>query len=137
MIITGRCLCGAARYQSSAAPLTARICWCRVCQYLAAGNGTVNVCFPRPTFTIEGQLSDYRSVADSGNIMHRRFCPLCGTPLFSGAEARPHLTFVRSGTLDDREIAKPAATIWTSQAPTWACIDVGIPRIEGQPPPAA
>jgi hypothetical protein len=44
---------------------------------------------------------------------------------------------VRSGTLDDREIAKPSATIWVSAAPTWACMDDRIPRIERQPPPAA
>ena len=29
------------------------------------------------------------------------------------------------------------ATIWTSQAPQWACFDEGLPRVEGQPPPAA
>jgi hypothetical protein len=136
MIITGRCLCGAARYQSTAAPLTARVCWCRLCQYLAAGNGTVNVCFPRPTFTIEGPLCDYRSVADSGNVMHRRFCPTCGTPMFSEADARPHLIFVRGGTLDNPEFAQPAGTIWTSQAPTWACINTALPSSAAQPPPA-
>src|SRR5580698_3987211 len=105
MLITGRCLCGAVHYQSTAAPITARVCWCRLCQYLAAGNGTVNVCFPRPTFTFEGELSDYQSIADSGNVMHRRFCPTCGTPMFSESEARPHLIFVRAGTLDNRELA--------------------------------
>jgi hypothetical protein len=136
MLITGRCLCGAVRYQSTAAPLTARICWCRLCQYLAAGNGTVNVCFPRPTLTIEGQVSDYRSVADSGSVMHRKFCPTCGTPMFSEAEARPHLIFVRGGTLDDPELAQPAGTIWTSQAPTWACINTALPSTAAQPPPA-
>jgi hypothetical protein len=136
MLITGHCLCGAVRYQSTAAPLTARICWCRLCQYLAAGNGTVNVCFPRPTLTIEGTVSDYRSVADSGNVMHRKFCPTCGTPMFSEAEARPHLIFVRGGTLDNPELAVPAGTIWTSQAPTWACINAALPSTAAQPPPA-
>lgn len=136
MLITGRCLCGAVRYQSTAAPITARICWCRLCQYLAAGNGTVNVCFPRPTLTIEGHVSDYRSVADSGNVMHRKFCPTCGTPMFSEAEARPHLVFVRGGTLDNPELAQPAGTIWTSQAPTWACINTALPSTAAQPPPA-
>jgi hypothetical protein len=137
MLITGRCLCGAVRYQSTAAPITARICWCRLCQYLAAGNGTVNVCFPRPALTIEGKLNDYQCIADSGNVMHRRFCPTCGTPLFSEAEARPHLIFVRGGTLDNPELAKPAGNIWTSQAPTWACINEALPSTATQPPPAA
>jgi hypothetical protein len=87
--------------------------------------------------TIEGETQDYRALADSGNVMHRRFCPACGTALFSEAEARPHLIFVRAGTLDDPEVARPGATIWTSQAPTWACIDESLPKVERQPPPAA
>src|SRR5262245_55274861 len=97
--ITGGCLCRAVRYRATAAPIITRMCWCRDCQYFAAGNATVNVCFQTKSFTIEGALSDYRSIADSGNVMHRRFCPKCGTPLFSEAESRPHLIFVRAGTL--------------------------------------
>jgi hypothetical protein len=135
MITTGKCLCGAVRYRVTAPPITTRACWCRLCQYLGSGNAMVNVCFPSAAITIEGTLADYRSIADSGNVMHRRFCPACGTPMFSEAESRPHLIFVRAGTLDDREIARPAVTIWTAQAPSWACIDNSIPRLEGQPPP--
>ena len=87
--------------------------------------------------TISGELSDYRSVADSGAVMHRRFCPSCGTPMFSEAESRPHLIFVRAGTLDDTALGRPVATIWTSEAPSWACFDESMPRIERQPPPVA
>jgi hypothetical protein len=137
MEISGGCLCRSVRYRVSAAPIVTRVCWCRVCQYFGAGSATVNTCFPSAALTVEGTLKDFRSVADSGNVMHRRFCPECGTHLFSTAESRPHLVFVRSGSLDDREIAKPAMTIWTSQAPSWACLDSQLPQVEGQPPPAA
>ena len=136
MDITGGCLCRAVRFSITAAPLTTRACWWRVCQYLGAGSGTVNVCFPSDKVSVEGELRDFESVADSGNVMHRRFCPSCGVHLFSESEARPHLIFVRAGTLDDPEIAKPVASIWVSQAPTWACIDDTLPQVDGQPPPA-
>ncbi|MGO8799608.1 MAG: GFA family protein [Roseiarcus sp.] len=133
MAVMGGCLCKAVRYEIAAEPIAARTCWCRVCQYLGAGSGTVNVAFPKSATDVSGELRDYRSVADSGAVMHRRFCPSCGTHLFSEAEPRPHLIFVRAGTLDDPELARPAATIWASRAPSWACIDDSIPRIEGQP----
>jgi hypothetical protein len=135
--ITGGCLCKAVRWRSTAAPLVTRMCWCRVCQFFGAGNATVNVCFRTESFSVEGKLTDYRSIAESGNVMHRRFCGVCGTPMFSEAEARPHLIFVRAGTLDDPTIAKPSLAMWTSQAPVWACIDPALPRVEKQPPPAA
>ncbi len=114
-----------------------RLCWCRLCQYLASGNATVNVVFPSNAITIDGTPTDYRSVADSGNVMHRRFCPKCGTHLFSEAEQRPHLIIVRNGALDDTELLKPGATIWTTQAPEWAWIDETLPQHAGQPPPVA
>lgn len=136
MEITGGCLCGAVRYRATAQPVTTRICWCRLCQYIGAGSATVNVCFPSDAITVTGETRDYRSVADSGNVMHRRFCPACGTHLFSEAEARPHLIYVRAGTLDDPEVARPEVTIWTSRAPSWACIDDDIPQLEGQAAPA-
>ncbi len=137
MTILGGCLCRAVRYDIAAEPIITRICWCRLCQYVGAGSGTVNVCFPSTAISIRGVLADYRSVADSGAVMHRRFCPACGTHLFSEAESRPHLIFVRAGTLDDPEVAKPAMTIWTSQAPSWACFDSALPTVPQQPPPAA
>jgi hypothetical protein len=136
MEITGGCLCRSVRYRVTAPPLITRVCWCRLCQYLGSGSGTVNTCFPSDAVSVEGELRDFVSVADSGNAMHRRFCPQCGTQLFSEAEARPHLIFVRAGTLDNREVARPVATIWTSQAPSWASIDPSLPCVAGQPPPA-
>ena len=135
MKITGGCLCGAVRFQSTEPPVVTRVCWCRLCQYLGAGSGTVNVCFHAGNFSISGVTRDFSSIADSGNVMHRAFCPNCGTPMFSSTEARPHLIFVRAGTLDDPEMAQPSITIWTAQAPSWGCISSALPRVERQPPP--
>lgn len=136
-MISGGCLCGAVRYETSQKPITARFCWCRLCQYLAMGNAAVSVGFPSKGMTVTGETRDFVSVADSGNRMHRRFCPQCGTHLFSEAESRPHLMFVRAGSLDDPNIARPEMTIWTSAAPRYACLDASLPRFEGQPPSPA
>jgi len=133
MTIAGGCLCGAVRYEIDGAPLVVRTCWCTDCQKFAAGNATVNVVFPSEAVRIEGALRDYPSIADSGNVMHRGFCPNCGTPVTTGSEARPHLIGIRGGTLDDKEIGKPDMTIWTKSAPRWAVIDPTIPRHETQP----
>ena len=136
MPITGGCLCKKVRYQIAAdAPLGARICWCRLCQYLSAGGGAVNAIFPKDAITVTGETAVYASVADSGSVMHRTFCPACGTPLFSEAEPRPHQLIVRVGTLDDPEVGKPGGVIWARSAPKWACFDPALPRTEGQPAP--
>jgi hypothetical protein len=135
--ITGGCLCRAVRFSIAAAPLTARSCWCRLCQYLAAGNATVNVVFPSAALSVTGATTDFASIADSGNHMHRRFCPTCGTAMFSASESRPNWVIVRAGTLDDPTLAPPQMTIWTAAAPTWACFDALLPQFPGPPPPAS
>lgn len=137
MEITGRCLCGQVRFTLSEAPIAMRVCWCRDCQYFAAGNATINVVFKSAALKVQGELTDYESIADSGSRMHRRFCPQCGTPVFSASEARPHLVIVRNGALDDTELLKPTASIWTASAPEWAWIDESLPMHAGQPPPIA
>jgi hypothetical protein len=90
MTITGGCRCGAVRYTIEAERVTARHCWCRDCQYIGAGSGTVNVFFPSKTVTVEGVLSDFASRAASGNLVHQQFCPTCRTPVFTQSEARLH-----------------------------------------------
>jgi hypothetical protein len=133
--LTGGCLCRAVRYRITAHPLATRLCWCRVCQYLAAGNATVNVVVPSEAMIVHGPLTEYRSVADSGNVMFRRFCPVCGTPMFSQAEVRPHQLIVRAGTLDQPDRVTPTSAIWTDSAPQWVCFDPALSRLPGQPPP--
>lgn len=129
---TGQCLCGAVRYSISAEPVAARICWCRDCQHIAS-NGTVNILVPTEALEISGPLSEFQSVAASGNRMSRRFCPTCGSHLFARSSGRPHLTVVRAGTLDDTSTIRPTANIWCLSAPAWAQMDDALERVDGQP----
>ena len=133
--VSGGCLCRAVRFQVAGPPLAARVCWCRLCQYLGAGNGMVSVCFQSASLRLEGDPAWHESVADSGNLMRRGFCATCGTPVFSRAVMRPHLIFIRAGALDDPNLLAPQMTIWTAEAPDWAWIDPNLPQYEGQPPP--
>jgi hypothetical protein len=95
------------------------------------------VFFASDNLRIEGALTDYTSHADSGTLMHRTFCPTCGTPMFTQADTRKHYIGVRAGTLDEPDLGKPEITIWTSSAPSWACFDPDLPReAKGGPPPS-
>jgi len=93
--------------------------------------------FRADALQVTGQTRDYASAADSGNMIHRRFCPACGTPMFAAAEVRPQLVVVRVGTLDDPAKVQPAMTIWTDSKPAWGCLDETLPAFarQAQPPP--
>lgn len=131
------CLCGAVRITIDADPIAARMCWCRLCQYLGGGSATVNVGFPSDKVTTTGDVRWHDGIADSGNAMKRGFCPSCGTPLFSKAESRPHLIFIRSGALDHPSLIGPESIIWTDAAPDWAHHDPDLPQYPAQIPPVA
>ena len=134
---SGRCLCGDVSYRITADPVVSRICWCRDCQRIAS-NGTVNAIFPTPAIAISGTPAEYLRPADSGHQVRRRFCARCGSHLFADSTGRPGLTVVRLGTLDEPSSIRPAANIWSASAPTWACLDGTLERIERQPlPPPA
>ena len=128
--ITGRCLCGAVRFQFDSPPVLTRACWCRDCQYLSSGSASINLVFASSSLRISGPTTEYLSTADSGNMMRRRFCPTCGTPLFSEAIRQPDFLVVRAGALDDPEIGRPASIIWTASAPRWGFTDPNLPSFE-------
>ena len=91
--------------------------------------------FNKDAIRVIGETRVFTSIADSGAVMRRSFCPTCGTPLFSEADPRPQLIIVRAGSLDDPNIGRPGAVIWTKSAPKWACFDPDLPRVEAQGPP--
>jgi hypothetical protein len=133
-LFAGGCACGAVRYRAAGDPVAARMCVCRICQRLTGGAGSVLAFFATDSFTVDGRTGDFAAVADSGNIIHRRFCPECGTPLFSSAEVRPHLIGVRVGSLDDPSSVTPTAIVWTDEAPAWAHLNGDLDHYPGQMP---
>jgi len=84
---------------------------------------------------ITGALSEYTKTADSGNQVTRQFCPNCGTQLFATLSAWPQLRIVRAGNLDEPSSVQPAMNSWAASAPSWACLNPALERMERQPPP--
>ncbi|MBV8620856.1 MAG: GFA family protein [Curvibacter sp.] len=132
----GGCLCGQIRFRIASEAGPSRICWCRDCQRIAS-NGTANVLFPSEAIEVTGTPGRFEKAADSGNTVVRRFCPRCGTQLFSDSTGRPGLTVVRIGTLDEPSSVRPSANIWTASAPRWASLDASLEGFSGPPPAVA
>jgi hypothetical protein len=131
---TGSCLCGAVQYTVSGEPVITRICWCRVCQKIS-GNGTANAIFPSSAIEVTGSMSCFTSSADSGNHISRYFCPSCGSHLFASSSVSPQFRVVRLGTLHDPSSIKPEINMWSSSAPSWACLDATLKCEARQPAP--
>ena len=123
--LDGRCLCGAVTYTSQAEPAFTAVCHCRDCQRQTGTAFSVVVGVPAESFELKGELSEHVTIGeDHGLETKRRFCPTCGSPVMSEADAMPEVIFIKAGTLDDPSWLAPNLHIWCAEKLPW----VGIPE---------
>lgn len=134
MSITGKCLCGQASYEVSVDPSATAVCHCRNCQRQAGSAFSIITVVPTSAVAIRGELKTYVDTADSGRALERKFCPECGSPLFSVLVDVPHITFIKAGTLDDVSTLKPDFQIWCKSAQPWLQLDPALIRFEENSP---
>ena len=137
MPITGGCLCGAVRYESTEDAISTATCHCRTCQKGYGGPFTVGVVFRRATFRItKGELKYYRS----SEFARRGFCSHCGSPVLLDFESHVAFCgehfFVRLGSLDRPERYKPEFHYGVEAQLPWIHFDDGLPRQTTQKDPA-
>jgi hypothetical protein len=82
-----------------------------------------------------GKPKGYTTIADSGRQITREFCPDCGSPLFTRAEACPGEVFIKAGSLDDPHLITPTHQTWTKKAVPWAYLDKNLPASPDNGPP--
>jgi hypothetical protein len=132
--LDGRCLCGAVTYSSEAEPVFTAVCHCRDCQRQHGTAFALVVGAPADAFSVQGETASYVTVGeDHGKDVERRFCPECGSPVFSQSEAFPGVMIVKAGTLDDTSWLEPQLEIWGSSAQPWVPEAEGRPRLQRGP----
>ena len=102
----GGCLCGAVRYKSDAEPAMGGHCQCVDCRKSSGTGHCSHMAVPRAAVTLSGRVTTYDRPADSGNMVSRAFCPVCGSAVYSLNAAMPQLMFIRASSLDDVEVFK-------------------------------
>ncbi len=105
--ITGGCLCGRVRITATGEPYRVGICHCQDCRKHHGALFHASAIFPETAVTITGTTNSYQG---------RRFCPHCGSPVFSrsGDEIEIHL-----GTLDAPDQFRPTYELWTIRRENW------------------
>ena len=134
MAITGRCYCGAVRYESEGEPLFRGQCHCRECQYITGGAENLFMVVPGAGFRyVAGEPKRFQRT-DLENAGTREFCGECGTHLTTRAPGRPDDVIVKAGTLDDPSVyGGPQAVIWTKDAQPWHLMPEGVRQFPGFP----
>lgn len=134
MSLSGGCLCGAVRYETSAEPVFAGHCHCADCQKESGCGHTTVAAVPDASLKMTGATGTFAKLGTSGQITERTFCVKCGSTLFSRPRVAAGLTILRAGTLDDASLITPAMSIYTSRAQAWDPPSPNLPQFAEMPP---
>ena len=120
--IEGGCSCGKVRFSGEAEPIFQGVCHCKACQKTSGSSFAIIVAVPDTALKVTGEVKQYDSKGDSGKGQHYKFCPNCGSPVSSSAEAFPGVAMLRAGTLDDPSWVKPGMEIYCDSKMPWVSL---------------
>ncbi len=126
-MLKGGCYCGAIKYEIHGKLLMFVNCHCPDCRKFSGSAFSAVVVTEADGFKLVSgadQLAEFESSPGK----HRHFCKRCGNPLFSRADHRPTMVFVRAGSLDDDPPLRPQAHFWTAYKAPWNTICDGLPQ---------
>ena len=125
--LTGRCACGAVRFEVRAPFKTAGYCHCKRCQRRSGTAWSLNAAVAGDGFAIVEGADRVRTWAPEDGLP-KSFCADCGGQLYAGDPGGP-IVGVRLGTLDGDPGIRPQWHQWLESAPEWEPIpDDGLPR---------
>jgi hypothetical protein len=131
--ITGRCLCGAVRFEVTEAPLSAGYCHCTRCQRRTGAAASAQARLPPGALRIVaggGEISSWQPEQGFAKL----FCGNCGSALFSHDPERRHWA-VRLGALDPGHGIRPTYRQRLESACEWEPVpDDGLERFPGRAP---
>lgn len=127
-MLTGKCGCGAIRFEVSAPFLSASYCHCTRCQRRTGTAASANAGADPGSVRVVAGEHELRVWAPEGGY-EKLFCGLCGSALFSRPPGTTDYTGVRLGALDGDPGVRPQWRQYVAYAAPWEPIpDDGLPR---------
>lgn len=130
---TGRCLCGAVRFEVEGTLRGIVVCHCSLCRRSGTLAGAYTRTADRSALRVLDPSSALAVHVDPGG-RERSFCGRCGSSLFWAADGDEGVS-ISAGALDDDDLPV-IAHIYAASAARWEHIPDGVPRhAEGQSSP--
>ncbi len=126
--ITGKCLCGAVRYEITGALRGVVNCHCSKCRRFHGHFGAYTSILEKDlSFVNKEGLKWFHSTTDETAKVYRGFCSHCGSSLFWHSEGRKTIS-VAAGSIDDPTCLSTLGHIWLSQISDYYTIEDELPK---------
>ncbi|WEW61223.1 hypothetical protein PRK78_006713 [Emydomyces testavorans] len=130
--LEGGCDCGTIRYRMETSPLVVHCCHCTWCQRETGSAFVLNALIESNRLTLltttEPLLVPVPSASGRGQTIAR--CPKCYIALWSYYGGLTIRSFVRVGTLDEKDKIEPDVHFYTSSKLEW--VDLSASKWEGK-----
>ncbi|WP_127520685.1 GFA family protein [Mesorhizobium sp. Z1-4] len=130
--INGGCQCGAVRYSITGRPIVFYLCHCTECQRHTSSAFGESLRLRRKDLAVEGGMSRFTRMSESGKRREGYFCPQCGVRIVHGTAGSEQVN-IKAGTLDDTSWLAPAGHIWTASKQKFVTIGDDEPCWDHQP----
>ncbi len=128
---TGRCHCGAIRYEVKGEPVFSGLCHCADCRRHAGAPVVGWGAFPASSLAV---LQGTPKIYASSEHGRRHFCPDCGTGLFYFNDiGLPGLADIQTATLDDPGTVAPQMQVQVAERIAWMEGAHSLPSFERYP----
>jgi hypothetical protein len=115
-IYSGRCLCGAVRFEAKGAPKWVRWCHCESCRRHSGAPANVFVSLEKEAVTVvEGAIAEFNSSPGVG----RGFCARCGSTLTCSNAKLPTETHFYVGAFDRAAELAPKGQFFAGERLPW------------------
>jgi hypothetical protein len=125
--MTGRCYCGAIRFEIGATPQKVAYCHCRDCRRITGAPVAAFVAFAAKDVTF---LTEAAHLTLSKDV-ERWHCGRCGSALGAWFSYLPDQVYIPIGVLDDADRLVPTLHSHADSALPWLHIADDLPRAAG------
>ena len=128
--MTGRCLCGAVRFEVLEPFVSVSACHCTTCKRISGGAGTISGRTRTVALSLLAGEEHVRTFQPAEGSA-KSFCTQCGSNLFGSGWPRSEWVSVRLSALDEPVTARPDAHIFVRSVAPWESLpEDGLPRYE-------
>lgn len=123
VIRTASCACNLVTIRCKGDPIRTSICHCFECQKRTGSVFGVQARYLASNTFIDGDVTSYSRIADTGNQVIYDFCPRCGTTMRLKLSSAPDSIIIPLGLFKEQDFSAPSFSVYEERKRGWIKFD--------------